>query len=60
MRHLRFVVFSAVATSLLFWLIPKAWAAEEGQLIKKEGRWEYVSSEDPGLKYLLLKCIISQ
>ncbi len=22
---------------------------------KKEGRWEYYSSEDPGLKYLYLK-----
>ena len=35
-------------------------AVEEGQFIKKEGRWEYYSSEDPGLKYLYLKGIISQ
>ena len=35
-------------------------AVEEGQLVKKEGRWEYYSSEDPGLKYLYLKGIITQ
>src|SRR6187200_2125218 len=35
-------------------------AVEEGQLIKKEGRWEYYSSEDPGLKYLYLKGVISE
>ena len=33
---------------------------EEGQLQKKEGRWEYAPSEDPGLKYLFLKGIITQ
>ncbi len=60
MRHLRFALFGAVAASLLVWPVPPTWAAEEGQLIKKEGRWEYVSGEDPGLKYLLLKGIISQ
>ena len=27
---------------------------------KKDGRWEYVPSEDPGLKYLFLKGIITQ
>ena len=35
-------------------------AVEEGQLVKKDGRWEYVSTEDPGLKYLYLKGIITQ
>jgi hypothetical protein len=35
-------------------------AVEEGQLVKKEGRWEYYSGEDPGLKYLYLKGIITQ
>jgi hypothetical protein len=35
-------------------------AFEEGQLIKKEGRWQYVTSEDPALRYLLQKGIISQ
>jgi hypothetical protein len=35
-------------------------AVEEGQLVKKDGRWQYVSTEDPGLKYLYLKGIISQ
>ena len=35
-------------------------AVEEGQLVKKDGKWEYYSGEDPGLKYLLLKGIITQ
>jgi len=39
---------------------PEAWAVEEGQFVKKEGRWEYYSGEDPGLKYLYLKGIITQ
>jgi hypothetical protein len=46
--------------TLLAGLPPQARAVEEGQLLKKEGRWEYVPSEDPGLKYLLLKGIITQ
>ena len=60
MRHLRFIIVSMVFTGLIFVLIPKGWAVEEGQLLKKDGRWEYMASEDPGLKYLLLKNIISQ
>lgn len=35
-------------------------AVEEGQLLKRGAGWEYVTSEDPGLKYLLQKGIISQ
>src|SRR6476660_6605826 len=35
-------------------------AVEEGQFVKKEGKWEYYSSEDPGLKYLYLKGLISE
>ena len=46
--------------TLLAGLPLQARAVEEGQLQKKEGRWEYVPSEDPGLKYLLLKEIITQ
>ena len=60
MKHLRFIIVSIVFTGLVFGLIPKGWAVEEGQLQKKEGRWEYVPSEDPGLKYLFLKNIITQ
>ncbi len=60
MRHLRFVIISMVFTGLVFGLIPNGWAVEEGQLQKKDGRWEYVPSEDPGLKYLFLKGIITQ
>jgi hypothetical protein len=60
MKHLRFIIVSMVLAGLVFGLIPKTWAVEEGQLLKKEGRWEYMASEDPGLKYLLLKNIISQ
>ena len=37
-----------------------ALAVEEGQFVKKEGKWEYYSGEDPGLKYLYLKGIITQ
>ncbi len=37
-----------------------ALAVEEGQLVKKEGKWEYYSGEDPGLKYLFLKGFITQ
>jgi len=38
----------------------RAMAVEEGQLVKKEGKWEYYSGEDPGLKYLYLKGLITQ
>ncbi len=40
--------------------VPLSQAVEEGQLVKKEGRWEYYSGEDPGLKYLYLKGLITQ
>ncbi|HKQ34684.1 MAG TPA: porin [Nitrospiraceae bacterium] len=60
MRHLRFVIISTVFTGLVFGFIPKGWAVEEGQLQKKDGRWEYTATEDPGLKYLLQKGIITQ
>jgi len=49
-----------VLTGLVFGLTQKGWGVEEGQLQKKEGRWEYAPSEDPGLKYLFLKGIITQ
>ena len=52
-----FVTFAVVM--LLASLPPQAQAFEEGH-VKKEGRWEYFSGEDPGLKYLHLKGIISQ
>ena len=37
-----------------------AHALEEGELVKKDGQWQYYSTEDPGLKYLLQKGIITQ
>jgi len=37
-----------------------AQAVEEGQFVKKEGKWEYYSGEDPGLKYLYQKGLITQ
>jgi hypothetical protein len=46
--------------SSIIGFIRSAEAVEEGQLVKKEGRWEYYSGEDPGLKYLYLKGIITQ
>ena len=39
---------------------PQAQAVEEGQLVKKDGKWEYYAGEDPGLKYLYLKGIITE
>ena len=51
-----FLIFGFVIVSAP----PLAQAVEEGQLVKKDGKWEYVSTEDPGLKYLLLKGIINQ
>ncbi|MBM4123614.1 MAG: hypothetical protein FJ246_01440 [Nitrospira sp.] len=33
---------------------------EEGEFVKRDGRWQYSSTEDPGLKYLCLKGIITQ
>lgn len=56
-------------SGLSFWVIVivtgllpinHALAVEEGQLVKKEGKWEYYSGEDPGLKYLYLKGLITQ
>jgi hypothetical protein len=35
-------------------------AVEEGQFVKKDGKWEYYSGEDPGLKYLYLKGLITE
>jgi hypothetical protein len=35
-------------------------AVEEGQFARKDGRWEYYSGEDPGLKYLYLKGLITE
>ena len=55
------LLFVTLAVVMLFaGLTQQAQAVEEGQLVKKEGRWEYYSGEDPGLKYLYLKGIITQ
>ncbi len=53
---------------LLFIIMSMTWiadpslslAVEEGQFVKKDGKWEYYSGEDPGLKYLYQKGIITQ
>ena len=59
MRISGVVVF--VVTGLVLLVPPGvARAVEEGQFIKKEGKWEYYSGEDPGLKYLYMKGIITQ
>jgi hypothetical protein len=52
----------AVMMTVLVLLLPPtiAGAVEEGQFIKREGKWEYYSGEDPGLKYLYMKGIITQ
>jgi len=51
---------TVTAFALFAGTTPRAQAVEEGQLVKKEGKWEYYSGEDPGLKYLYLKGIITQ
>src|ERR1700704_6527091 len=43
-----------------FTRVPPVQAFEEGQLVKKDGKWEYYAGEDPGLKYLYLKGIINE
>lgn len=55
----RVLAFTLMAVA---WLAspPMASAVEEGQLVKKEGKWEYYSGEDPGLKYLFQKGLITQ
>lgn len=60
MRHLRLLIMGIALFILPLGLASQIWAFEEGQLMRKDGRWEYLSAEDPGLKYLLLKGIISQ
>ena len=60
MRISGLVLVTFAAVMLFTGLTPPAQAVEEGQLQKKDGKWEYLPSEDPGLKYLLLKGIISQ
>jgi hypothetical protein len=49
-----------LAFLLFFFTALTTWAAEEGEFVKKGGRWQYVPTEDPGLRYLLEKGIISQ
>src|SRR5690349_22354674 len=53
-----FVVIIMMTSSLIHVLPVEA--VEEGQFVKKEGRWEYYSGEDPGLKYFYLKGIITE
>jgi hypothetical protein len=60
MRISGLVLVTCVVVMLFTGVTPPAQAVEEGQLQKKDGKWEYLPSEDPGLKYLLLKGIISQ
>src|SRR3954463_3315890 len=57
MKLSRVFVFSLIG---LAWLTQPALAVEEGQLVKKDGKWEYYSGEDPGLKYLYMKGLITQ
>ena len=58
MRHLRFIIASMVLTGLVFGSFQMDGRWKKASFRKKDGRWEYLPSEDPGLKYLLLKGII--
>ncbi|HAN92711.1 MAG: hypothetical protein WAU44_08200 [Nitrospira sp.] len=60
MRAYTFFGIAVVAGSLIAGTITSVQAVEEGQLVKKDGKWKYYSGEDPGLKYLFLKGIITQ
>ena len=55
-----FGVLVLLIMMISFTRVPQAQAVEEGQLVKKDGKWEYFSGEDPGLKYLFLKGIITE
>lgn len=55
-----FVRAVLVSVGLIASQVSLAYAVEEGQLLKKGEGWEYVPNEDPGLKYLLQKGIITQ
>ena len=57
---MRRIGWSVLVLGLVLPGIPVAHALEEGELVRRDGQWQYLSSEDPGLKYLLLKGIISQ
>jgi hypothetical protein len=52
--------FVLLIIMILFTRISPVEAVEEGQFVKREGRWEYYAAEDPGLRYLHLKGIITQ
>src|ERR1043165_8013468 len=58
-QHLPFKA-GAILYSFIAATAAPAHAYEEGELIKKEGQWQYYSTEDPGLKYLLQKGVITQ
>jgi len=49
-----------VVVLVILVVTPAAWAAEEGEFVKKGGHWQYVPTEDPWGRYLLEKGIISQ
>lgn len=50
-----------ILTGLVWMVFPTpVFAVEEGHFVKKEGKWEYYSAEDPGLKYLYMKGLITQ
>ena len=59
MNYSRVLVLGLIGLAWLTHSQPAA-AVEEGQLVKKDGKWEYYSGEDPGLKYLYQKGIITQ
>jgi len=59
----RILAYSLTTLWMFFLVVTSvsgAWAAEEGEFVKKSGRWQYVQTEDPGLRYLLQKGIITQ
>jgi hypothetical protein len=60
MWSFRLLAFMAALLGAIWQSPSPSWAVEEGEFVKKDGRWNYSSTEDPGLKYLYLKGIITQ
>jgi hypothetical protein len=60
MWSFRLFVLGAALIGLIFGSLSQAWAVEEGEFVKRDGKWQYLSTEDHALKYLYQKNIITK
>jgi hypothetical protein len=44
MRHLRLLMMGLTFFMLPLGLVSQTWALEEGELVRKDGQWQYLSS----------------